>query len=96
MGLELRIERSYSTHYNNVHVKISQQLLVKEKHVLEQDTFIVLLTKTKQCRKKVCSFLLLENSRTLYPPGECQTLLSTLGILGFLSICLGSDTLRDL
>ena len=65
MGLELRIERSYSTHYNNVHVKISQQLLVKEKHVLEQDTFIVLLTKTKQCREK--KFVLFSSLRIPEP-----------------------------
>ena len=43
MGLELTIEISYQAHSNNIHLKISQKVLVKEKHVLEQNTLFYLI-----------------------------------------------------
>ena len=43
--------------------------------------------------KKVGPFLLLENSRSLSPPLEPQTPLSSSGNPDFLSICLGIDSL---
>ena len=51
--------------------------------ILKQD--ILLLYNPKECRetKKVCPFILLENSRPLSPWGP----------LDFLSICLGNDSL---
>jgi len=52
--------------------------------------------KTKECRerkkKKVCPFLLLENSRLLSLPQKSQTPLS-LGTLNFLLTCLGIHSL---
>ena len=44
--------------------------------------------------KKVCPFLLLENSRPLSLPWEAQTPLSYLGTPDFLSTCLGIDSLN--
>ena len=56
------------------------------------------MTKTKECRgkkkkKDLCPFLLLENSRSLSPLQEPQSLLSSLGTMDFLSTCLGIDSL---
>ena len=55
---------------------------------LKKETIYV--TKTKECREKkkidVCPFFLLENSRPLSPPRGPQE--------GFLSTCLGIDSLR--
>ena len=40
-GLELTIERFYQTHSHNIHLnQIIQKVLVKEKHVFEQDTLL--------------------------------------------------------
>ena len=44
-------------------------------------------------KKKVCPFLLLENSRPLSPPGEPQTPFASLGTPDFLTTCLGIDSL---
>ena len=46
------IERSYQTHSYKIHLnKISQKVLLKEKHVLCPGArYIVILTKTKPCR----------------------------------------------
>ena len=55
--------------------------------VLKQDT--LLLYNPKECRgkkKKVCPFLLLENSRPLSPWGP----------LDFLSTCLETDSLKSI
>ena len=61
----------------------------------------IYVTKTKECRenKNVCPFLL-ENSRPLSPLWEPQTAFSfssssSLGILDFLSTCLGIDSVNS-
>ena len=49
--------------------------------------------KNKKNKKNIGTFLLLENCRSLSPPPEPQTPLSSSGTLDFLSICLGIDSL---
>ena len=53
------------------------------------------MAKTKECweKKKVCPFLLLENSRPLSPSQEPQTPFSSSGTLDFLSASLGIASL---
>ena len=48
--------------------------------------------KTKECRKKNCPFLVLENSRPLSPPQGPQISVSSLGTPDCLSSCLGTDS----
>ena len=53
------------------HNKISQKVIVKETHVLEQDTLLYWLRQSNVKKEKEnCPFLLLENSRLLSPPPE--------------------------
>ena len=61
---------------------------------LKEKTFY--MTKSRECRgkKDVCPFLLLENSRPLFPLRDPQTPFSASGTLDFLSACLGIDSLR--
>ena len=56
------------------------------------------VTKTKECRgikkkKRVCPFLLLENSSLLSPPWDPWIPFSSLGTPDFFSTCLGIDSL---
>ena len=54
---------------------------------------IVILNKTKQCRKE-CPFLF-ESPRSPFPSGGLWTAFSSLGTLDFLSTYLGTDSLRS-
>ena len=94
--LELTIERSYQTHSHNIpqHNKISQKVLVKEKHVLEQDTLLHWLIQSSIEKKKCCPFLLLESPGLgpLPPSQGLQTTFSSSGTPD-LSTCLGIDSL---
>ena len=45
----------------------------KEKHILEHDRLFCCAIISSGKRKKICPFLLLENSRPLFPPQEPQT-----------------------
>ena len=80
----------------------------KGKHNLEQDELfccaiissglkdkkVFYVTETKECRKKkVCPFLLLENSIPLSPPQEPQTPLSSLRTPTSYQSCLEIDSL---
>ena len=83
-GLEPTTERSYQTHFHNIHFKMTglvRRFLLR-RNMIQQDT---LLYNPKECRegKKLCPFFLLENSRPLSPWGP----------LDFLSTCLGNDSL---
>ena len=49
----------------------------------------------REKKKKVCLFLLLENSRPLSPLREPQTPFSSSRTLDFLSTCLGTDSLSS-
>ena len=80
--------------------KISQKVLVKEKHVLNT-RYIVILPKTKQCRKpanqtNLCPFLFLENPRPLSLSWEPQTPSSSLRTPDFLPSYIRIDSLNSL
>ena len=71
---------------HNLHFKITELARFNPETVLRQDT--LLLYNPKECRegkKKVCPFLLLENSRPLSPWGPLDSL----------STCLGNDSLNS-
>ena len=80
--------------------KISQKVLVKEKHVLEQDTLLYWLRQSnvenQPNKQNLCPFLFLQNPRPLSHPREPQTPLFSLGTQNFLPSYLGIDSLTIL
>ena len=80
-GLVRRFSRRRNTSSSRIHcchIIIGTEF--KEKHILEQDElFCCAIISSGLKEKKVCPFLLLENSRPVYHPWEPQTSLSSSG-----------------
>ena len=71
---------------------MSQKVLVKERHILEQDTLLY-WPRQGNVEKNVCLFFLLECLGPFSPPWEPQTPFFTSGTLDFSSTWLGIDSL---
>ena len=93
-GLELTIERSYQTNSPNIHLKITGLVrrFSRRRNCPQGGYIVVNIILTKECRKKCCPFLVLENSRPLSPLREPQTHFSSSGTPDFLSTCLEIDS----
>ena len=99
-GLELTIERSYQTHFHNIHFKITGLIRRFSRRNRSSSRihccYIIIGTEFKLTCFVVQSSALsgLKGKKCLsFSPWEPQTPLSSLGTLEFLSTCLGIDSL---